>query len=468
MSSFLWVEDFDDGRYRQVAFEHFGDAFKLLPEQFPDDLPTLVRFLKERGVTLATTYAEGRRVIDGQLNDIDFVVLDIDLALVGEDPEEDHPLVLPELESWYDYHPQSPDEEASYDSARTRMKRVAGYHLWTHLIINKGFPRSRIQFCSQHGDHLNSIEQSFKPAMIVAPEIFRKADGRIGPWVAGSYCHEYVSLRRNVIDYCDAVTNYLETYSGSPKVVLRLSGLPGKTTSDFGIDQALELLEGLPRNLPRRVDDGQDIRKVLHAFVRAMTIEWDRHSADPAQREEFEKNQGKTYKKAFDEQIRSAASVLKFVRNTLSHGSGSSVQFECQDVGLLFLLNMDTMLNLESMDAHQRYENKFLNLNSDTELPPSKDLLQRLERSKETIEALAIKVGVSALGGTGDCLRKLQAASSPEFAPGVKWFFRMLWHEMFWNLENPSAFEAKLSAVRNREADLVRRVARESFSRAFF
>ena len=433
MSAFLWVEDFDDLRYRQVAFEHFGEALKHPPEMFPGDLPGLVRFLKDRSITLATTYAEGRRLIDGRLSEFDFVVLDIDLALVGEDSEEDGPFVQPDLERWYDYDPQATDEETSYNNARNKMKRVAGYHLWTNLIIDRGFPRERIKFCSQHGDHLDSIKKSFEPAKIVAPEICRKGDGKIGAWVAESSRQPYVSLRRNVIGYCDAVREYLESFLWEPKSVLRLTQLPGETTSDFTIDLALEMLEGLPHYLfPNALKENESIPTILKAFVRAMTIEWDRFSAAKNDRASFEQREGKSYDEAIPKNIQCGASVMKLLRNTVSHKSNSSIEFDCQEVALFFVLNMNTVFNLERMTAQKVHEARLLGVVGKCVQYESVSFFNRLKESETELIFLVTRNELTSPSDrVGDLLRCLQRGGVVEYQRECgKWLLRMLWHEL--------------------------------------
>jgi len=202
VSAFLWVEDFEGGQYREFGHALFGRALGLAANDFPDNESGLRDFMKSRQVELTTSFAEAARRMDENLRDYDYVVLDIDLNLLGEDVDDDLPWVLPLLERWYGYDPKAKSVEDSYNAARQKMKEVAGYHLFIDLVMNRGFPRERILFCSNHGNHLDTINKSFEPARMEAPSIYKKSDDTVKEWIADQSEKPYIKLRRWVILAC--------------------------------------------------------------------------------------------------------------------------------------------------------------------------------------------------------------------------------------------------------------------------
>lgn len=466
MSAFLWVEDFDGNarnKYAEVASYVFSKALNVTPDAFPNELGNLVRFLAERGITLATTYAEGRRLITERLDDFDFVILDIELELNGEDAS-DRSWVEPELVRWHGYQRDLDDkanDEESESNAKREMRKVAGYHLWTHLIIDRGFPRDHIQFCSQHGEHLISIEKSFTPAKIVAPKIFRKGDGRTGNWVAERFRNPYFSLRRNVTDYCAAVFDCLSACSGDGKSFLRLSRMPGPTTQDFDLALAIEYVEGLPRYLPQRVDE-QHAGKALLAFVRGMVIEWDRFNpAKDSNRnygDEYKERMGKSYDEAVEPEIRVSASVLKLLRNTVSHRGSSAIEFNCLEVALFFVLNMNTVFDLSGISTIKRPEDCLLGLQV-TEWALDKETLKnQWESLTRELGYLATRYGVTAHRLSAQ-LRGLQNASSPDYQrDAAKWLFIMLWDELAGHPRDGRFFSDRVEDIRI-EDNIIDRIA---------
>ncbi len=203
MSTLLWVEDFEDKQYRTTTFNVFGRALNLTAADIPDEVNDLREFLEMQQVTLATNFAEASRIIDERLSDFDGIVLDIDLELLGEDFESDFSLLEHLLKRCYHYDPDSDGAEAAYDKARGNMKMIAGYHLYVELVVNRGFQRNRIQFCSQHGDQLEkALKSSFDTAHMERPAVWIKSDPRVGDWISNVREDPYTKLRRWVILAC--------------------------------------------------------------------------------------------------------------------------------------------------------------------------------------------------------------------------------------------------------------------------
>jgi len=292
-----------------------------------------------------------------------------------------------------------------------------------------GFPRHRIQFCSQHGKYLDSINSSFKPAMIDAPEILRKGDQSISEWVATRLRDPYISLRRHVIDYCGALVNHLEKTSSDDCSMLRLSRLPGDATREFNRDLAIEYVESLPRFLPPIVDE-HHMGTAMLAFMRGMTIEWDRFDARWAVLKRYEEEQGGTYEEKLESPIRAAATVLKLLRNTLSHRGSSALKIDCREASAFFVLNMNAIFDSSGMPDVEHHGKRLLGADDFTLSQTPGQLKERLSNCKKELDYIATKDKLLEKG-MGERLRKLQISGSSEFCDNaIKWLSRLLWNEL--------------------------------------
>ncbi len=327
MSAFLWVEDFEGGQYQEFAHAIFGRALGLEKNQIPNEVNALREFLQARQVMLATNYVEAARFIVGRLSDVDCVVLDIDLELLGEEATEDRPVVNKVLNRWYNYDPQAANEPELYNAARDKMKLVAGYHLFLELVLNQGFPRSRILFCSNHGKYLKSIEKSFEPARIEPPEIFEKKDPRVSDWVAEVQSEPYSRLRRSVILACREILDQLEHV----QTEFRMSSLPGVAPGQLSAVDAKNLLQTLPQLLPAYHSQGVPQQNAFRLFVRTLTQDWDKV--------DYKDRLCKPPDKAF-------AAVLVHARNWTSHDGKALTQLTVGDMAFLVLIALRTCFSL--------------------------------------------------------------------------------------------------------------------------
>ena len=468
MAAFLWVEDFDGGTYRTTTDDVFGKLAGKFGD-IPDDKDDLQDYLTAKNIYLETNLTDALRFIadKDQLAKIDYVVLDIDLK-IADDPEDEsaNQDLLAEVFKWYEGLPEV--------EQRIALKKVAGYHLWTRLVIDGGFPRDRIQFCSQHGNYLNSIKESFGTAKIVSPEVFRKGDGQASEWIARQARDPYTSLRRNVIDYCAAITSHLLLLTDDSPKMLRLAEFPGKTAMDFTRYHALEMLEMLPRHLPPLVPN-ENLPDILRAFGRSMTMEWDRFDVSPKMREEFLARTGTAYNDAIDFSMQSGASVLKLLRNTLSHATGKPTPFDCPATAMLFVLNMNVIYCLDDVSGIEKLENNLLPAPSQSNDAEIDELLQRtLQQEASIVRDLARWADINPNSETtgkarrvGDLLRQLQFKSSAEYQrDAVKWLFQMLWHELTYGAEAPRKFASRVASIRT-GSNPVHRVAMACLDRAF-
>jgi hypothetical protein len=467
MAAFLWVEDFDGGTYRTTSHDVFGHLAGEVAN-IPDDKEDLQDYLATKNIYLETSLIDALRFIDDkeQLAKIDYVVLDIDLKIV-DDPEDELPNqdLLAAVLRWYETLPEAEQRKA--------LKKVAGYHLWTRLVVDSGFPRERIQFCSQHGEYQESIKKSFDPARISSPTIFRKGDGQASDWIDRQSRDPYTSLRRNVIDYCYALESHLNFQTDNSPRMLRFANFPGKTARDFKRHHAQEMLEMLPRYLPPLVPENS-LPEILRGFARAMAMEWDRFDASETSRDELKQLTGMNYTACIESSIRCGASVMKLLRNTFSHASGKPTSIDCTSVALLFVMNMNVIYCLDGIDARTMPEDKLM-ANSPRKIFSADELLLCMQQEKSVAEKLAQQAEISLVSAKserprslGELLRALQDKSSSEYQQdAVKWLFRMLWHELTYGADDAKKLARRVAEI-GKSSDPVHRVAMACLDRAFF
>ncbi|WP_295458670.1 hypothetical protein [uncultured Thiodictyon sp.] len=331
MSDFLWIEDFE-GDIRATVDQVFG-----LPE-CPPALPELKAWLRARGITLKTTFFEAYRLVRDpqQLAEIDYVVIDIDLK-----PYEDYDLDDPESVAEIDHflrekrylkdtaEPLGP----GWRAAVSELKKVAGYHIFTELLIEAGFPRRHILFCSNHGDQLTSITHAFEAAKLTPPVIYTKHDAVVRQWIAQKQTDAYSVLRRGVLMGCAAAEELLDR-RGDDGLLFSLffkredepEWPPGPASPDYVRDYLASMTALLPLCAPPVSEQRkQRYRILLHALSR----EWDNrakvnHLPDKS-----------TY-------MASYGTILKEVRNWTSHTQLLDDLSEA-DVAFIFMADLRAM-----------------------------------------------------------------------------------------------------------------------------
>ncbi|WP_295393569.1 hypothetical protein [uncultured Thiodictyon sp.] len=331
MSHFLWIEDFE-GDIRVTVDQVFG-----LPE-CPTDLPDLKDWLSPRGITLKTTFFEAYHLVRDpqQLAEIDYVVIDIDLK-----PYEDYDLDDPESVAEIDrflrekkYLKETAEPlGAGWRAAVSELKKVAGYHIFTELLIEAGFPRRHILFCSNHGDQLTSITHAFEAAKLTAPLIYTKHDEVVRQWIAEKQTDAYSVLRRGVLMGCAAAEELLDR-RGDDGLLFSLffkredepEWPPGPASPDYVRDYLASMTALLPLCAPPSSEQRkQRYRILLHALSR----EWDNrakvnHLPDKS-----------TYMASF-------GTILKEVRNWTSHTQLLDDLSEA-DVAFIFMADLRAM-----------------------------------------------------------------------------------------------------------------------------
>lgn len=354
MSRFLWVEDFEDQQYREFTHTLFGPSLLLQNIAFfPDEEGHLREFLARNQITLATTYAEATRLIDKKLDDFDYIVLDIDLDLLDqdEDKQTDIELVEKELRDWYGYEPANSESEKNYADARNEMKKVAGYHLYINLVLDKGFSKHQILFCSNHGNHLESINSSFKTAKIKPPKIYNKTEEDPGKWVSKKRTNKYTLLRRWIINACNDLLNKLDKKDLNYRIPEILRGDPSEEDKKLAAEDAKRIIETLPLLLPAIESSDEKKRLDFRLFVRTLTQDWDNKI-------DFNKID-KEIKKGID---KASNKVLLTARNWTSHSGKALTSLQEDDVAFLFLIAMRLYFWIDQNNSNEEYELPLLEL----------------------------------------------------------------------------------------------------------
>lgn len=416
MSSFLWVEDFEGGQYREFSYRIFGHALGLAASDFFDNEIELKSFLKSKQIHLVTNMADGIRFINNEakFREIDFVVLDIDLALMGVDISEDEDLIKPLLMKWYHYNPKDANEEKSFNTACDELKRVAGYHLYIDLVVNRRFPRDRILFCSNHGGYLKAIQESFSGAKIEPPTVLTKADPILNSSVAYFFSDEYSKLRRSIISICDELATAIPFEHAKFILPQHLRNL----SEDFNATDGVYLLKILPLILPPFINERSEKAVIYRQFIRVITQEFDRVDFS---------SQGK--------RNLACINVLHSIRNFTSHNSKALNNLDESDVAYIFLLFL--LVGFESKEKF--YENFKSGLiesvgvsveinNDDLRVNIANSLEDVLQKSKCLPDEVK-----SEFDNTSHFKKKVKLLSENQSLASVEYdklIYRIFWHEI--------------------------------------
>ena len=320
MSYFLWIEDFENSA-KVTATEVLG-GIAADAQLFSDNKQQLKRDLKVHGIYIELSFQDGLGFIRQNLNQIDYIILDIDLAAYskGNDINTD---VLALLEIFQDYKKPANEieEERLLNEECAKLKALAGYYLYTELVVELGFPKQHILFCSNHGENSVSTRDAFKAAKIALPTIYEKSAPEVQEWVKARHENPYSRLRRGIIEGC----KYLKILTEDK---LRFNGFikdPEKQISPADLHDYLEVLENF---LPLSPCDSKS-SNLYKLFIRILAHEWE--AAEPKQVSQKERY-------AF-------AWIMKITRNWLAH-SKVFEQLTPQDVAYLFIVNMRAMFDL--------------------------------------------------------------------------------------------------------------------------
>ncbi len=329
MSYFLWIEDFENSA-KVTATQVLG-GINIDEQLFSDKKQLLKRDLKAHGIYVELSFQDGLGFIRQNLNQIDYIILDIDLAAYskGDVLNAD---VLALLETFQDYKKliNETEDEQLLGEECAKLKALAGYYLYTELVVELGFPKQHILFCSNHGKNSLSTRDAFKTAKIALPTIYEKSDSRVQAWVKSSYENSYSRLRRGIIEGC----RYLKSL---PEDKLQFNAFISDNEKQVNIIDLHDYLDVLETFLPLR--EPTDKAVLYKLFIRTLTHEWE--AAEP-------KN------------IKGLASIMKNTRNWITH---NSILFNALDekmVAYLFIINMRQFFSFN--EEVQSYERILLDL----------------------------------------------------------------------------------------------------------
>lgn len=330
MSYFLWIEDFESSA-KTTASDLFAG---LMGEQyFSDNTRQLKKNLSEQGVFIELSFQDGLDFIRNKLNEIDYIILDIDLPAYskGDSINGD---VMQLLERYYGYKKQDDEseDERLLGEKRDDLKKLAGYHLYAELVIELGFPKRHILFCSNHGENLKSIQEAFNTAKVALPPIFKKADEEAHQWVEKNYENAYSRLRRGIIEGCRYLKNLPEEKFRFNNFVLKSEKKAEKKVSLEDMHNYLDVLQKvLPLTEPRN-DETYSLYRLL---IGVLAHEWE--AAEP---KALKASDGQKQQELF-----AFSWIMKMTRNWSAHGK-VFVRLRPEDVAYLFIINMRVMFDL--------------------------------------------------------------------------------------------------------------------------
>lgn len=346
MSHFLWIEDFE-GDIQATVDQVFGLA------DAPSSLPDLKGWLGERGITLKTTFFDALRFVRDptRLGEVDYVVIDIDLKPY-EDYDLDDPESVTEIDTFLrekNYLKDTPGDAPAlgpaWRSAVSELKKVAGYHIFTELLIESGFPKRHILFCSNHGDQLTSITSAFAAAKLSPPVIYTKRDEQVRRWILDKGADAYSVLRRGILLGCAAAEGLMDR-SGEQGLVFSLffkredepEWPPGPACPAYVRDYLASLTALLPLTAPKSPEQRKQRYRI---FLHALSREWDNRAKVNHLQDKS------TYMAAY-------GTILKEVRNWTSHTQLLDDLSEA-DVAYIFMANLRAMFAFPSeVQPHER------------------------------------------------------------------------------------------------------------------
>jgi len=344
MSYFLWVEDFENS-VETTANNVLGS---IIETPFDKDKRKLRKNLKNQGVFLELNFQDGFSFVKNNLNRIDYIILDIDLISHSggiEDISNDVLILLEEFQGYKREQNESEDGE-SFKEACNKLKEIAGFYLYTQLVVELGFPKTHILFCSNHGENTKTIQKAFEDAKISLPPIYEKSNIGVQAWVKSCYKNPYSRLRRGIIEGCQYLRNLADDK-------LRFNNFIKESNKHITREDLYDYLDVLANFLPLK--EPQDKSALYKLFVRTLAHEWE--SVEP--NKALDKNKRELFAFVW---------IMKMTRNWLAH-SRIFESINEQDVSYLFIVNMRSMFVLsDNLLEHEKYLLKLFNSLSVTEI----------------------------------------------------------------------------------------------------
>lgn len=453
MSYFLWVEDFENSP-KITATEVLG-GINIDEQQFSDHKQQLKKNLKAQGIFIELSFQDGLGFIRQNLGKIDYIILDIDLAPYsnGDVINDD---VLKLLETFQDYQKPADEreEEQLLEKKCAELKALAGYYLYTELVVELGFPKQHILFCSNHGENSLSTRDAFKTAKIALPTIYEKANPEVQLWVKERYKNPYSRLRRGIIEGCKFAKNLT-----IDKLYFNKFTNNNESVQPEDIFNYLEILENfLPLHEPANKTD------LYKLFIRTLSHEWEA---------------AKSIKRDNNKRDAALAWIMRNTRHWITHNSKLFSELEEGMLAYLFIVNLRVMFNFDG--ELQRHEEILLKLLAEEAL------------SKAEFKAQAIPITDAYLGLKNIVLDEKHSGQNVEDAfyfnelanniqlsnsscRNDKQLFTKLLYQMFWlTTSNPfistgnrkNLLEIKFSNFEYAEKPYLFELARHIYKRSF-
>jgi len=333
MSQFLWVEDFGDVDVDATATSVFGGI--LANQSIPNNQFRLRKLLAEQGVLLKLDFVEALEFIRNpeELLRIDYIILDIWLPVdTTKNTTAETGEYLQTLLQRYDADKQTASEE---------LEKMAGYQLYVELIMEIGFPKEHILFCSNHAEELSSISQAFGEAKLKLLEIptkQREEDiATVQNWVKRCRENPYSVLRRGIL-------NVLDDIEGNVNCDLTE---PFQKEVPVNKDTFLEGLRFMLNS--HRIPSEAKRQHLFKALCDYLTKYFDRFSGRDLYRGKYKGN-------GFEMEVPKAYTIpLYFIRNWVAHNilNNANSAFSEQDVGFLFMQVVKGMFDYSSIERFQ-------------------------------------------------------------------------------------------------------------------
>lgn len=355
MSYFLWIEDFavHDTKvsdiHKVTATQVFGGI--LNESIFSESKQELKRRLKEYGIFIELDFQSGWRFIREDLAKIDYVILDIDLPAYSSYPPDDD--VKRILKNYYKC--SNADDETLLKDACAEIKKVAGFHLYTELVVELGFPKDHILFVSHHGKEQESLKVAFKEAKISPPEIYDKTvtgsdhNPKVRDWIKEKHQSPYSRLRRGIIEGCRTAKNlqenklYFNKYTNENEKIL--------------FDDIKNYFQILEEFLPLREPEKGRKKDLYKLFVRTLSHEWEA---------------AKCIRFSKEKEDAVLARIMRNTRHWVTHNSSLYNDLDEKLIAFLFIVNIRVMFNFENYEL-LRHEEKLLKLFDKDALPDLRD-----------------------------------------------------------------------------------------------
>ncbi len=333
MANFLWVEDFENNP-RVTANEVFGSVLK--EDLFSDRKQELKNNLRSEGVFVQLSFQDGLEFIRNDLHKVDYVILDIDLpAYSGGEASHDILNLLEKFQSYTKLEDEEEDELLLAEEC-AKLKKIAGFYLYTELIVELGFPKSHILFCSNHGENTLEIQQAFKVAKIELPLIYQKSNLDVQTWVQKCYESPYSNLRRGIIEGCNFLKkNKSDLRDIQFKNFIKI--VDSKPAIEIVETDIINYLDTLSQFFP--LQESKKSESEYRLFLRALSHEWE-ESIDVTS---FKERNGNNLKGIDD--IYTFGWIMKMTRNWVSHANLLD-PLNPQFIAFLFLVNMRAMFKL--------------------------------------------------------------------------------------------------------------------------